>query len=152
MDKQQKIIHRYKALHTNPTPFLVADITHKYAHEIERLRADAKKREKDTTDMIHYLEQEVKRKVSHMLSILSTLGIRPLPDYALFVDILILSFRKDTANAKLKKHLKELEQVHYDTRHKPARISTSQHTTQRAHRILCFHRPVKQETMTLKCL
>lgn len=40
----------------------VSDLTHKYAHEIERLRTEARKREADTKEMIEYLGQEVKRK------------------------------------------------------------------------------------------
>lgn len=36
--------------------------SHKYAHEIERLRAEGKKKDHDTTKMIKFLEDEVKRK------------------------------------------------------------------------------------------
>jgi hypothetical protein len=41
---------------------IVALRSQKFAREIERLRAEARKREHDTTDMIKYLEQDVKRK------------------------------------------------------------------------------------------
>ena len=39
-----------------------AKLTHTYAKDIEHLRAESKKRERDSTDMVLYLEQEVKRK------------------------------------------------------------------------------------------
>lgn len=53
------------------------ELTHKYARQIADLREQAKKREQDSTDMVLYLEQEVKR--------------------------------KENANTKLSRHVKELE-------------------------------------------
>lgn len=41
-----------------------AALTHEYAKNIDTLQADAHKRDEDTLDMVHYLEQEVKRKQS----------------------------------------------------------------------------------------
>jgi len=40
----------------------ISSLTHEYAKEIDTLQDDARKRDEDTLDMVHYLEQEVKRK------------------------------------------------------------------------------------------